>query len=124
MKHIFALVLCALLALVPSESKAAGYPVLVAYPPDSESYDFGNGEVWYFFSMPPPATLGRFDFQESRDAGVSWFTLDQINFTDPNHLPLVSVWVNPAILAPYVWYRYQPSVPLFRARSKPAVRSK
>lgn len=104
---------------------SAGYPVLVAYPPDAESVTTDDGSTWYFFTMPPPASPGLYDWSVSFDAGATWHTLQVgMDFSAlslvPENNPIVTVWVNPLIQAPYVWYRYTPSVPANTLRSRKA----
>jgi hypothetical protein len=91
----------------------AGYHVFVAYTETAEAVEVEPGVFWYYFSAPPPELPGTYDFQNTFDAGKTWHTLaNNVTFTGDNQRdPYFTVWVNPTIAAPYVWYRFIRSAP-------------
>jgi hypothetical protein len=90
-----------------------GYHVFVAYPETAEAIQVEPGVTWYYFTVPPPESPGSYNFQSSFDAGDTWSTLaGNVAFTGDNQKDhYFTVWVNPLILKPYVWYRFVPYKP-------------
>lgn len=90
---------------------SANNMIYVASVDSSDAVETPNG-TWYFFTMSiPPNSPGFYYFQTSFDAGATWHDLSIEDYSDLGHPPLVTVWVNPLIKPPYVWYRLLPISP-------------
>jgi hypothetical protein len=83
---------------------------LVASTNTANRYDTPDGDTYWFQDPLLPTVAGDYVLQDSYDMGQTWHDLSGFTL-DPVNPPLVTVYVNPLIGPPYMWYRIIPQRP-------------